>query len=353
MWKIFILVSCLKGACMASSITSLHEFKTSEGFSEYHCFDEINGVKNYVRGTYGSYGYFEGRVDSLLQNIFHVNWFEVDIFNSIPVSGAAVLNYTIIDNSWTKVNGPTWRTGSSDIIDSYESWTSENGTFQTDDRYQNSSNIILEKCLYAGINRASSRLDIDILTRSSVSGFSVQGKISFCKIPAGPAGSWLGTYEYIENNNVEFGNYGLNPFGFFLRSGMGFVGNWKATRGLFKNSYGSSLYMITIRSSKVIIVGFFCKDGICSNERYDVDGTSSSMNTCPQLYQDDNSLAKLYEFSSVGTGHSTSSRSSDEDDHSIAFICAIIFGIFSFLELVILIYFFNSERIRQLKIEVE
>lgn len=92
---------------------------------EYHC---LNNERNYVRGTYGLRGYFEGKVVG--QQAF-VNFWELtisgdsDLNNVItPSSGSAVIQYS---DKWDSVDGPFWSSGNSNITGSYGMWGATEG----------------------------------------------------------------------------------------------------------------------------------------------------------------------------------------------------------------------------------
>lgn len=312
------------------------------GSIEYHCFDkDSSGNRIYVRGTYGNFGYFEGAVDSTRDTQFNVNWYESATGTLVPTSGAATLNYTL---AFDAVNGPYWATGSSDLANSYGQWGSENGVFVTDDSTPAGVEEILAKCLYPGVNAVAARDSVAALDGTvSVSGSSAQGQNTLCEMPAGtPGGSWLGTYQYVYGENdgdaTEIGNYGTNPFAFWVTSGMGFVGSWHASTGPIEGDYGTNLYMVVADASTTHIVGFYCSIDAstlertdCFQEAYEVSSADANPDSCPYNYRLDGTLDPLYDFASTG-----SDESRHENRRRVPVALAIFFGVFSGVLLIII-----------------
>jgi len=91
---------------------------------EYHC---MSNKRDYVRGSYGMRGYFEGKV---VGNNAFVNFWEVTVsqengkFSLGPTSGSAVISYS---EMWDSADGPFWNSGSSNITDSYGMWGATEG----------------------------------------------------------------------------------------------------------------------------------------------------------------------------------------------------------------------------------
>lgn len=315
------------------------------GSIEYHCFDvDSAGISTYVRGTYGSYAYFEGAVDPSASTRFNVNWYETSNDSLVSTSGAAALTYS---SSFGTVVGPYWASGSSDLANSFDYWHAINGSQLVDDTTPTGASMILAKCLYPGINHVKDRDDVAALSNTiSISGDSIQGQNTLCKMPAGPPGAWLGTYQFVMSENDgddhEIGTYGTNPFAFWVRSGMGFVGTWHASTGPFAGEFGNNIYMVVADTSKTYIVGFFCEINAtslvrkaCSDELYEVGTTNANPENCPATYRFDHSLDPLYEFASIG------SAESDTDDQSdplpLPVTLAILFGCLSGVLLVVVV----------------
>lgn len=325
----------------------------SSGSKEYHCFNyDNNGIIIYVRGTYGNYGYFEGNVDPINELVFYINWYETSIINNnlAASTGSAILNYS---STWDAVSGTYWITGSGDMANSFKRWNSINGTFIVNDSSTSNSDTLLEKCLYPGVNYETQRSSISILSDLSMTSESDAGSSTFCKVPVGGPGTWLGTYEYkytIDVDGVtgtETGNYGINPLGFSVKSGRGFVGQWIANTGPFAGHTGTNLYLTISRSSRIIIVGFYCFVDSnlirtqCQPEYYEVltDKTTKRyidlISHCPKYYQTDKSLKDLYTFTSLGYKHKSTC---DNEQPSSPWIVASIFIIFSGILIFTFIY---------------
>lgn len=294
----------------------------TEGGYEYHCFDISSGVKTYVRGTYGKFeikinfcninivgrfGYFEGAVDLNDPYSFHINWYEATTLTLVPTSGSAVLNYSL---SWDEVSGPYWAGGRGDISNSYDLWHSINGNIIMDDSTSDGSTYMLKNCLYPGLQHVDARKDLDLSSASFVSGTSDAGTNSLCRMPVGGGGAWLGTYKYIygvvdDYSGIEEGSYGTEPFAFWVKSGMGFVGVWTAFSGPFDGNHGTNIYMVTSSDGSEVIVGYYCEVDDddnridCYNEFYEQSESDSL--SCPHSYQKDDSLDSLMEFADEGS----------------------------------------------------
>lgn len=349
----YVLCVCLTLCfCASTATTVLYQYQLNddvanynyaEGSVEYHCFDEDSAEKTYVRGTYGYFGYFEGKVDPVNSHLFYVSFYESTAGTLVPVSGAAALTY---NSDFTAVIGPYWATGSSKMhkTDSWGVWNASLGSIIANDSTQTGRDVLLEKCLFSGITLAKERESIAALTgTTSISGSSGQGVNTLCKMPAGPAyGSWLGTYTYIfpedEGGETEKGNYGTNPFAFQAVSGMGFVGNFHSSTGPDTGLTGSVLYMISgTIDGETTIRGFFCyvDENLvhteCYAESYRVNDVNANADNCPANYRLDGSLDSLYSFASAG-----SSKSEDNTATSIAVSMAILFGTLTFVLLVVI-----------------
>jgi len=95
----------------------------------------MNKERDYVRGTYGMRGYFEGKV---VKNNAFVNFWEItvkpatsssgvmgsEMISLVPSSGSAVISYS---EMWDSADGPFWNSGSSNITDSYGMWGATEG----------------------------------------------------------------------------------------------------------------------------------------------------------------------------------------------------------------------------------
>jgi hypothetical protein len=358
---ILLIPRCCQGQSTELRTFFIQDHRRNElyysGLIEHHCFDINNNERNYVRGTYGSYGYFEGRVDPLDSTRFHINWYETSSTTLFGVSGSAVLNY---NSSWSHVEGISW-TGSSG--DSFQNWSSTNGTSITNDSTSSGSQILLEKCLFPGINYQTSRNSVAILQDQSITSASSDGLNTICQAPVGGLSLWFGTYSYeysLDKDGVsgtETGNYGLNSLGFQLKSGLGFVGEWKANTGPYSGDHGSNLYVIqSISSSTVAIVGFYCfvesSSSVaitrtqCENEYYEVIVDKDSkeyrhgVDSCPYLYRQDNSFRSLYEFAARGYQHRLhcGNKESSGSGGSTAWIVASIFILFSAILILTFVY---------------
>jgi hypothetical protein len=340
----------------AAVTTSLYQFALSdssvntaypEGSIEYHCFDVDGGNRVYVRGTYGNFGYFEGAVDGNDAQVFHVNWFETASGTLVPTSGAATLTYS---GTFDEVTGPFWNTGTSDISGSYGIWLSDSGSEIADDTTAPGRAEVLQKCMYPGASTASARADIAALDdTTAVSASSEQGENTLCFMPAGPAGgSWLGAYTYQygddDGGGLEQGNYGTNPFAFWGKSGMGFVGTFHASTGSYAGSVGSNIYTVVGDSAKTYLVGFYCNvddDGIkteCFPEYYEVNGVNVNANKCPRYYRLDRSLNPLYDFAAAGSGVKASTKGRRDP-----VMLAILFGCVTGILIAALIFVCTSK----------
>jgi hypothetical protein len=285
------------------------------GSKELHCFDiDASGKKTYVRGTYGNFGYFEGKVDRYQFDIFYVNWFETASSSLEATAGSAILNYSY---SWNEVTGPFWTGGSGDISNSYGNWHSINGEFKLSDNTTEGSNVILSSCLTPGSNYRIDRNLVNSLSEPTISSSSYDGVNEFCRLPVG-VGVWLGSYQYVYREGVvERGTYGIDSLTFLGESGMGFVGTWKAISGPYQDQSGSALYSIVgVSPTASVIVGFFCftnEAGIrtnCTNEYYEV--LPDTILNCPSLYKFGSDLDPLFDVVKKGT----TLRSSCGDDPS-------------------------------------
>jgi hypothetical protein len=183
----------------------------------------------------------------------------------------------------------------------------------------------------------------------AISGSSGDGITTFCAVPAGtPGGTWLGTYHYNYgkegSTQMEYGNYGTNPIGFWAESGVGFVCNWFASTGKYAGSFGSGLYMtVGSDTDTVVTVGFYCfVDEVtlerleCHSEYYDVVKSDRNTENCPYDYRLDGTLDALYEFAAVGSGNANEEESSSKTLSSVGII-AIVFGGFSGVLLLLLV----------------
>jgi hypothetical protein len=312
-----------------------------QGDKEYHCFDVENGDKVYVRGTYGYFGYFEGPVSASDSQVFYVNWYETAAGTLLPTSGSATLTYTAL---FDEVSGPFWNSGTSDFLDSFGSWLSTAGVAVTDDSSLAGRTSILAKCLYPGASTALPRAEIAALNNTiAITGESLQGANTLCVIPAGPhKGAWLGTYTYVfdddDGGGEEIGSYGTNPFAFWGKSSMGFIGTYLASTGPFAGLHGSNLYVVVADTSKTYLVGYYCDTNSslikikCVTEYYEVSTVNFNADDCPRSYRLENSLDPLYEFASIG------SSDSEQEKSQIPTILAIVFGCLSGVLIIVVIY---------------
>jgi hypothetical protein len=361
LWFCFFLPSCISLSIKTELRTySIQDQRSnsfySEGTFEHHCFNFNNGQRNYVRGTYGSYGYFEGAVDRNNPLLFLINWYETSLATVNGVSGSALLNYS---STWNSVSGISWSSGSSDLNDSYHSWSSNNGTVLADDSSTSGSDLLLTKCLYPGANYETPRVSISILKDKSITSASSDGTNSFCQVPAGGFSLWFGTYLYhytLDKDGVkgtETGNYGVNSLSFLLKSGMGVVGEWKAVTGPYAGDHGTNLYVIlSTTSAQVLVVGFYCfldsnsQRTQCESEYYEVltDKTTRAyqdgVSACPSFYRQDDSLAPLYAFISEGYQHLLHCNTDRHGGETVAWIIAAIFILFSLILLLTFLYIF-------------
>jgi hypothetical protein len=330
------------------------------GLIEHHCFNLKNNQRNYVRGTYGSYGYFEGRVDPNNSFLFHVNWYETSLTSLYGISGSATLNY---NSSWNHVEGISWSGSSGDLSDSnsYKNWSSTNGSYITNDSTSSGSQILLEKCLYPGGNYEIPRDSVAILQDHSITSSSSDGLNTICQAPVGGFGLWFGTYSYEYSlakdgvSGTETGNYGLNSLGFRLKSGIGFVGEWKAVTGPYSGDHGSNLYITqSISSSTVAIVGFYCFVSSssalpattrtqCESEYYEVIVDKNSkkyregVDSCPSLYRQDDSFRSLFEYAGEGYQHRLHCGDAQHGG-STPWVLASVFILFSVILILTFIY---------------
>lgn len=327
------------------------------GLLEHHCFNLNNNQRNYVRGTYGSYGYFEGAVDPLNPSLFHVNWYETSLTSFYGVSGSASLNY---NSSWNHVEGIYWTGSSGDPNDSFRNWSSTNGSYVANDLTSSGSQVLLQHCLYPGVNYETPRDSVAILQDHSITSSSSDGLNTICRAPVGGFGLWFGTYRYEYSydkdgvSGTETGNYGLNSLGFLLKSGIGFVGEWKAITGPYSGDHGSNLYIIQATSSSTVsIVGFYCfvdassSDPVattrtqCESEYYEVILDKNSrkyrhgVGSCPSLYRQDESFQPLYEFAAAGYQHRINCG---ESSGSAPWVVASVFILFSVILILTFIY---------------
>lgn len=248
-----------------------------------------------------------------------------------------MLNYS---STWDAVWGPYWSSGSSDIIDSYGTWRSTNGSLIEDDTTDNGAAYILENCLYAGLSRAESREDLGLVDATFQSGQSGQGINSLCKMPVGGEGAWLGTYQYIygvddDSEGTELGTYGIDPLAFWPASGMGFIGTWHALSGPYAGSTGSNIYMVTTSTAgNKVLVGYYCSVNATTLERLDCfnelyDAQEEDALGCPAAYKRDGTLTALRKFAGA--------ESCDDDNaaNGVAVGLAIAFGVLSFVLLLV------------------
>lgn len=319
-----------------------------DGLYEHHCFNiDTSNNRNYVRGTYGAYGYFEGSVDPLNSYLFHINWYETSLENMYGSSGSGVLNYS---KTWDQVSGRYWNGVTDDLNSSYGPWLSSNGTHILFDLTVDDSNVLLRKCLYPGINHERIRNSVPILQDLSITSSGTDGLNTFCRAPARGYNLWFGTYKYhylMDRDGftaTEYGNYGMNSIGFLIKSGIGFVGEWKANTGPFAGDHGTTLYILLGTTSKVVVVGFYCfieslSRTQCEREYYEIvvdkqtKEYQNGINSCPKFYRQDDSFQQLYDYVANGYQHNLQCN---EKSSSVPWIIASIFIIFS----VILIFTF-------------
>jgi hypothetical protein len=345
-WLLFLTLSrILHAVTTALYEYDLEDSSTSsaypQGDKEHHCFDINDGDKIYVRGTYGHFGYFEGAVSEADPQVFYVNWYENADGSLTPTSGSAILNYS---TSFDEVTGPFWNNGVSDFRGSFSNWHSTGGSFFMDDSTIAGRTAILARCLYPGAAHAIARADIAALNGSTaITGESLQGENTLCFMPAGPeGGSWLGAYTYVFDEDdlggEEKGNYGTNPFAFWGKSGMGFVGTFHASTGPGPGTVGPNIYMIVADSAKAYWVGFYCNVDtdlvrtMCYTEYYEVTTVNYNANDCPRYYRLDGTLDPLYEFAAIG------SSDSDAENSQVAVVFAIVFGCLSGVLALVIVY---------------
>jgi hypothetical protein len=194
------------------------------------------------------------------------------------------------------------------------------------------------------------RSSIDLVNdQDFVSGASEQGKNSLCKMPVGNSGAWLGTYEFkygdddtqyddLVTGQLEKGTYGTDSIAFWLKSGMGFVGNWHAATGPFAGDYGSNLYVVIEDSTLgTLINGFFCfideaddSRTSCASEYYEVSGTDEL--DCPSYFKEaDVTLDGLRSWAALGSVKGDAGDDGACEQQPVGNILAIIFGISLFL----------------------
>jgi len=235
---------------------------------EFHCL--TGSPVNYVRGNYGTRGYFEGKV---VDHTAYVNFYEVTLVGSqlIPSTGAAVITY---NSDWTYVNGPYWNSGASNITGSYGHW-GVTGPCPDCKKQMHldgvpDMQIAKEYCfLHEGSDGSIVVNELEV--------YGVPKSMStFNTISTGASdthGSALGAYVYkydsnecqtlkidCTNNNVEFGHYGYHAVSSFVRSSKLFVSTWTATTGPLAGGTGSGVYTVYYSNylQANILTGFFC-----------------------------------------------------------------------------------------------
>ena len=301
-----------------------------EGGLEYHCFDTTNTTKTFVRGTYGMFGYFEGEVSPNDPHTFNVNWWET-VTNSITQTraGSASIKYTL---DWTNVTGPYWTSAS--YGSSSSTWHSINGQYlgSTSEPYivylnetLTGPQTALTYCLYPGqaVLAQPAYEPYEVISTSSKLGTN-----SICQIPFGGPSGWLGTYMYnfaddddVTTQGIETGNYCINSFGFELKSGFGFIGDWNAMTGPFAGMSGPSVYILAnmdfdagSTSYRHVMFGYYCNTGAdnirtsCFPESYNIIPNTTIVtgiisNPCPNGFVNSGLLDPVFEFSYEGTNH--------------------------------------------------
>lgn len=360
----FLTVALIKVAIATSTsmytftINDYVNFNYPEGSLEYHCFESSGGNKTYVRGTYGYFGYFEGAVDSSNPLTFFVDWWDTSSTATglLPNGGSAVITY---NSAFTSMEGTYWNAGTSDVLNSFDSWSAKNGILTTDDSTTAGQNMILQKCLYAGAALAAPRDSVAALTNTkAISGKSEQGTTVFCMMPAGPAvGPWLGTYYFVygddDGGTTEDGNHGTDGITFWGASGMGLTGSWSASTGVYAGDVGTHVYMVTASTTTTYIVGFYCNIDEnfvrtdCATELYTVSGVNENMQSCPSYYKKDGSLDDLYKFSTVGSNLSNQSTS------NVSNVLAIFFGCLSGVLMLVIAYWGPVKRDFRLLVQTD
>jgi hypothetical protein len=324
-----------------------------QGKFEYHCFDIVDGVRTYVRGTYGMYGYFEGSpADASNPHVFFINWYESIASEFIPGSGTARIVY---NSAFNNVTGHYWYTASSDVkLDSnFGHWHASDGSYLAKDTDVNGEAKMLTRCLYPGITFAKKRSEIKQIGDgvTAYTGVSEQGINTFCVMPAGGAGpaQWLGTYRYIgseeEGSYIEYGNSGINSFGFSMKSGLGFIGSWHASTAKYNGTYGPCLYGVVADGIGAMMVGFYCIIDFdtlerleCSNEYYNLLARDTNFGNCPAYYDFDGSMDPLFRFASIGSDMSDSTDNKENQRKKYAeLVLAIFFGCLSAVLLCLLL----------------
>jgi len=234
---------------------------------EYHC---MNDKRDYVRGTYGMRGYFEGKV---VGNNAFVNFWEItvkpgkDFFGNItntlvPSSGSAVISYS---EKWDSVDGPFWNSGSSNITDSYGMWGATEGACAkcVKGMYSDTKLSMFRHnaCLWSD-TRAAEHWD-------TLVGYAVYGLPGVSYNAWQPLGvgnenmpAYAGAYKFTYTSKQcknwgldcdaygkeETGNYGLNTISANIASGQVFASEINIRSGPIKaNNYnqvkGSGIYV--------------------------------------------------------------------------------------------------------------
>jgi hypothetical protein len=273
---------------------------------EYHC---IKGES--VVGTYGMFGYFQGKYDPATKTAY-VNWWETTTMDDglLPSSGSATLTYSELG---TSVVGPFWSSGSIDVFDSWGTWNATNGTQLTADKdsLKNYCFVLSEQDLPPTLAK---RDQLPVLHKSYWE--SEQGQSQFCVTPLTHiTGEYSYTYSTEEMSdltddasadNVEEGSY-KDPLIFTSSLGQGLVTVWEAKTGPVVGAIGTSIYIVVKDAGENKLLGFYCwvnddfeREG-CVPEEYTYDASKKASlclsTECPSVDQDLSSSSRRFSLS--------------------------------------------------------
>lgn len=256
---------------------------------EYHC---MSNKRDYVRGTYGMRGYFEGKVVG--KNAF-VNFWEITVkeplvndgnstYSLVPSSGSAVISYS---DSWDSVDGPFWNSGSSNITDSYGMWGATEGAcakcVKGNDSGAKLSAFRLGACLWSDTKIAG-----DFKTSMDY-GNTVYGTpgVSYNTWSTAGVGNensraLTGAYKYTYTPELceewgydcqmygykEAGNYGLNTISAYIASGQVLASEINIRSGPvkgmnFEQVKGSGIYVAYQKDCEMKYYGNSTESGYC------------------------------------------------------------------------------------------
>lgn len=253
------------------------------GDDEYHCLYTSAGATSpdFVRGTYGFYGYFEGPISA--SRTAAIKWIETPS-SLVPRGGSATLQYTA---DFKEVSGTVGTTSSGG---GWTTWASGGGQVAV-------GGVPEVDCM---ATPPSFRAALPALTAFYN---SVQGRVAMCNDPAGFRGSYTFTYSSKECREQSYdcsltsdgrGHYGKAGIVTSTTGGYVVSTTFAEDAGPATGSQGSNMYTVAAFSDTTLqpiqLRGFYCnvergKRTSCYPEAYDIkSGSTPTLTDCTANY---------------------------------------------------------------------